>query len=130
MIRVQRHFPRLVVAMLVLALGAAPLLLQTGAWGLMLVEYSLDNSFTHAVEMTFDGQHPCARCRNIQSQQEGKQTQRSVVPTRVVMVLFHETTEWRMAPAETMLSLQRGHDSAFLVVRGQKPAVPPPRVCA
>jgi hypothetical protein len=130
MIPVQRHLPRLVVAIMVLALGAAPLLLQTGAWGLMLVEYSHNNSFTHAVEMTFDGQHPCARCRNIQGQREGKQTQRSIAPTRVVMMLFHEKTEVCTAPVVTMSSPQRGHDSALLVVRAQKPVVPPPRLCA
>lgn len=130
MIRVQRHIPRLLVAMLVLALGAAPVLLQTGAWGLMLVEYSLDNSFTQAVEMTFDGQHPCARCRNIQGQQEGKQTQQTVAPTREVMVLFHEKAELLVVPVETISPPQRGHDPALLVVRGQKPAVPPPRACA
>jgi hypothetical protein len=116
--------------MLVLALGAAPLLLQTGAWGLMLVEYSLDNSFTHAVEMTFDGQHPCARCRNIQGQQDGKQTQRSVPPTRVMMVLFHEKAELCTAPVVTISPPQRRHDPALFVVRGEKPAVPPPRACA
>jgi hypothetical protein len=130
MIRVQRRFPRLLVAMLVLALGAAPVLLQTGAWGLMLVEYSLDNSFTQAVEMTFDGRHPCARCRNIQAHQQENQTPQSIALTRDVMVLFHEETVLCIAPIETISLPQRGHDSALLVVRGQKPAVPPPRRCA
>jgi hypothetical protein len=130
MIRVQRQFPRLLVAMLVLALGAAPVLLQTGAWGLMLVEYSLDNSFTQAVEMTFDGRHPCARCRNIQGQQEGKQSQQTVAPTRDVLVFFHEETGVSVIPVESISPGQRGHEAALLVVRGQKPAVPPPRRCA
>ena len=130
MIRIQRLFPRLLVAMVVLALGTAPVLLQTGAWGIMLVEYSLDNSFTQAVEMTFDGKHPCALCRKIQEHQEGKQTQQSITPTRDVMVLFHEKTVLRLGPEETISLPQRGHDPALVVVRGQKPAVPPPRHCA
>ena len=130
MIWVHRLFPRLLVAMVVLALGAAPVLLQTGAWGVMLVEYSLDNSLTEAVEMTFDGQHPCAMCRKIQEHQQEKQPPQSLTPTREVMVLFHEETIFCMTPGETISLPQRGHDPAFLVVRGQKPAVPPPRSCA
>lgn len=130
MIRVQRLFPRLLVAMVVLALGTAPVLLQTGAWGIMLVEYSIDNSFTQAVEMTFDGKHPCALCRKIQEHQEGKQTQQTVTPTRAVIVLFHEEAVSRMVPGVSISFLQRGHDPALVVVRGQKPAVPPPRHCA
>jgi hypothetical protein len=39
---------------------------QTVAWGQMLRDYTQRNgSFTVAVEQTFDGQHPCELCREI-----------------------------------------------------------------
>lgn len=42
--------------------------LQTVAWAEMLREYSQrTGSLTAAVEQTFDGQHPCALCREIRA---------------------------------------------------------------
>jgi hypothetical protein len=40
--------------------------LQTFAWARMLVEYSAQNSLAEAVEMTFDGKHPCPMCLKIE----------------------------------------------------------------
>lgn len=39
--------------------------LQVMAWCGMLVSYSRVTSVAEAVEMTFDGDHPCPMCKNI-----------------------------------------------------------------
>jgi hypothetical protein len=40
-------------------------LLQTAAWAGMLADYGSAYGIRKAVEMTFDGEHPCAMCRKI-----------------------------------------------------------------
>ena len=44
-------------------------LMQVVAWSGMLVSYSRANTVTEAVEMTFDGDHPCPMCKNIKKAQ-------------------------------------------------------------
>ena len=59
----------LTIAALILSIGAHWALLQSVAWAGMLYSYSQQTSFTRAVEMTFDGDHPCSLCAAIE---EGK----------------------------------------------------------
>ena len=40
--------------------------LQMTAWARMLISYSRDNTVATALEMTFDGEHPCPMCKKIQ----------------------------------------------------------------
>jgi hypothetical protein len=56
----------IVVLLLVLSLGAHWILLQSIAWVGMIVTYSQNTTFTQAVRMTFDGEHPCPLCKFIQ----------------------------------------------------------------
>ena len=44
-------------------MGGHLALLQTIAWGNMLVEFSNSSSLTEAVGKTFDGEHPCELCK-------------------------------------------------------------------
>ena len=119
---------RLLLAVMVLALGTAPLVVQSVAWGLMLVEYSRTTTFTAAVEMTFDGEHPCRLCREVQKQQhEGEQKHQTPSAPRD-LVLYHVAGSASTRPAETFRQPQaRSHEAALLVIRTQRPPVPPPR---
>jgi hypothetical protein len=58
-----------------LANGGHWAVLQSIAWSRMLVEYARENSVVEAVQMTFDGEHPCEMCHRIEAgrQQEDKQ---------------------------------------------------------
>ncbi len=55
-------------------------MLQTVAWGTMLVDYAQSESLTVAVTKTFDGAHPCSLCHTVtegreqEKQQEGAAT--------------------------------------------------------
>ena len=47
-------------------------LLQTIAWGNMLVDFSSESSFSEAMDKTFDGEHPCPLCKVVKkSKSEG-----------------------------------------------------------
>ncbi|MBK1815174.1 hypothetical protein JIN84_06095 [Luteolibacter yonseiensis] len=53
----------LLVGILLVSMGGHLALLQTIAWGNMLVEFSNTSSLTEAVGKTFDGEHPCELCK-------------------------------------------------------------------
>jgi hypothetical protein len=53
----------LLVGILLVSMGGHLALLQTIAWGNMLVEFSSSSSLTEAVGKTFDGEHPCELCK-------------------------------------------------------------------
>lgn len=128
--KIQHLSHRVLVVVLLLALGAAPILVQSMAWGLMLMEYSRANTITTAIGMTFDGRHPCAVCHKVQKQEQGERKQQTLLITREI-VLFHEETVLCLTPMESIWQPQtRGHNPASLVTRAQKPPLPPPRSCA
>jgi hypothetical protein len=53
----------LLIGTLLVSMGGHLALLQTIAWGNMLVDYSSKGSLTEAVGKTFDGEHPCHLCK-------------------------------------------------------------------
>lgn len=53
----------LLIATLIVSFGGHLALLQTIAWGNMMVNYSQAASVKEAAKMTFDGQHPCPMCK-------------------------------------------------------------------
>src|SRR6478672_6809547 len=66
----QRLAHRFVLVLLLIALGLSPVLMQTVAWARMLMDYSRSSTFTVAVAMTFDGDHPCDLCQKVQKAQK------------------------------------------------------------
>ena len=62
MLRTGQH---LLIAALFFAVGGNWLVLQSVAWGRMIVEYSQRSSIKEAVSQTFDGAHPCDMCKAI-----------------------------------------------------------------
>ena len=63
----------LLVLTLALSLGVHWSFLQSVAWVGMVVSYAQDAPFKQALEMTFDGEHPCKLCKLVQ---EGKQSEK------------------------------------------------------
>jgi hypothetical protein len=53
----------LLIGTLFLSFGGGLAVLQTFAWGKMLVGYSSTSSLQEAVKKTFDGEHPCSLCK-------------------------------------------------------------------
>lgn len=65
-------------------------LLQAVAWTGMLVKYSQNVSFVDAVEMTFDGDHPCPMCKAIKKQETARPALKEMT-TLLRPILFLET---------------------------------------
>lgn len=65
----------LLIATLLVSMGGHLALLQTIAWGNMLVEFSSESSFSEAMDKTFDGEHPCALCKVVKKSksEDGKE---------------------------------------------------------
>jgi hypothetical protein len=66
----------LLIAAMLLTMGGHLAVLQTIAWGNMLIEYSRSASITEAADKTFDGEHPCHLCKVVKEsrKQEEKKT--------------------------------------------------------
>lgn len=72
-------------------LGGHWLALQSIAWTRMLAEFSQTDSFSDAVEKTFDGEHPCPMCVNIcdgRQQEERSQSQTPLLKVEKSSELF------------------------------------------
>ena len=120
---------RIAHLLLVLALSASIGLhwafLQSAAWVNMVVTYSRDGGFTEAVQKTFDGEHPCARCKEIQKGQDSEKKHESKSAQQKIE-FFHEQSEVFVVCVPVSVGpLNVEHQ--IVSVRPVSPAVPPPR---
>lgn len=75
--------------------GGHWMVLQSVAWGRMLVDYSRGGSVAEAVSKTFSGQHPCSMCLKIQEgrqQEQEDQNNRPMLPWEKMPELFVDDT--------------------------------------
>lgn len=63
----------LLIGILMVSMGGHLALLQTIAWGNMLVDFSSKVSLTEAMEKTFDGEHPCPLCKVVSKSKDGEE---------------------------------------------------------
>jgi hypothetical protein len=70
-------------------------LLQTVAWTGMVIRYSQHASLQQAISITFDGEHPCALCKAIQTgraEEQKRDNQQLNPPVRLELaVVWHGT---------------------------------------
>jgi hypothetical protein len=98
--------------------------LQSFAWASMLVEYSQRASVAKAIAQTFDGQHPCALCKQIVTGQHTP-VKKGSLPTKAKSDLLCTT--------RTIVLLRPSRDADFfelaLTIRQRfySPPAPPPR---
>lgn len=78
----------LVMALFV-SLGGHWALLQSLAWGRMIVEYSQEGSVKDAVVKTFDGNHPCELCKSLGTARKEKSSDEYLVLKKTEMI--HES---------------------------------------
>jgi hypothetical protein len=65
---------------LILLTGGHWLALQSFAWAKMLKDFSQTDSFTMAIEKTFDGRHPCPMCLKIRHGRQQEEQERRNLP--------------------------------------------------
>jgi hypothetical protein len=115
-----------IVLLVCLSLGVHRGVIQGIAWTQMLVHYASETTLLGAVEMTFDGEHPCPLCKAVQKDREaeGKQPQQSPqAASKLHAVLVNITT--LTAPSADVFTFRMPRQSA--VQRCQAPETPPPR---
>jgi hypothetical protein len=118
----------IVVAVLTVSIASPWALLQTLAWAGMLVKFSRHASFTAAISLTFDGNHPCALCKEIQvsKSKERKETRSGwESATRDLKLDFPPQGVFLPPPPEFCLV---PWFLAALSARADPPPVPPPRL--
>lgn len=114
----------LVIFALVATIGAHWALLQTVAWTSMIIRYSCHTSLTEAVDMTFDGKHPCCLCKFIQKNRaaEKKRHQDESVPQLSPEII------WQPQVFYFARFHRQGFDYKFQpFLRFDEPLKPPPR---
>jgi hypothetical protein len=120
----QRIGNLLLIVALLAATGGHWALLQSMAWTSMLAEHMQSESFTAAMEQTFDGRHPCPLCRAIAAAKKSeKKTEFPLAAQKIEfpplapgLVLFAPTAFQLLAAPDTFA------DSPTLT-----PPTPPPR---
>lgn len=115
-----------VVLALMVSIATPWTLLQSAAWLGMLVRYSQEVTLSKAVELTFDGKHPCRICHFVregksQERHEPKKQTQSEAKLQLSMppevaVFFHPP------PLESSVESER-----FPGIRPARPPTPPPR---
>lgn len=96
----------LLIGTLLVSMGGHLALLQTVAWGKMMMDFAHQVSFSEAVDKTFDGAHPCALCKVVKkskSESEKKLLLKSEMKMEVAL------------PAPVKVPFPRGTELAFRV---------------
>ncbi len=114
----------LLIAAMFFALGGHWLVLQTVAWGGMIVDYSRGARWTEAVEKTFDGQHPCGMCKSIASTRQTEKKHEAFTVVKKIDV-FHQAVVVFVGVATECWEQEIADVAAN--ARAEQPAVPPPR---
>jgi hypothetical protein len=114
-----------IVLALCLAIGLHWAALQSIAWTTMLIHYSKQtSSLAQAVAQTFDGNHPCALCKGIETAQHS-QKKPTVQPAPVKLDLICTTRFVGIIP--TFEDFHYRERALHFSARAQSPPVPPPR---
>jgi hypothetical protein len=102
----QRASQYFLIATLLVSMGGHLALVQTVAWGNMLVDFSSKSSFSEAVDKTFSGEHPCPLCKVVRKskrEDEKKPLLKSEMKLEVAL------------PVPIKLPMPRGTEVAFRV---------------
>lgn len=102
--------------------------LQVAAWTGMVVKYARDVPLGEALEMTFDGDHPCPLCKVIRkAQTTGQQELTELALSERILLFVEAARPWRPAFSvwSQWVAPMRAANSTPL-----RPPVPPPRSVA
>lgn len=121
-LRASQYF---LIGALFVSMGGHLALLQTIAWGNMLVEFSSKSSLSEAVDKTFDGEHPCPLCEVVKkskSEEDKKPLLKSEVKWEVALPVPVEIPQPTSSELEFLVTEYHG---ALVVVHLSVPMQPP-----
>ena len=114
----------LIVATLILSIGAHWGILQLAAWVSMTVSYSHSVPLRVALQKTFDGQHPCRLCKAVAAGKKSEQN-RAALKLETKLDLFSLSEQ--AVPQFVATSSLPFAESNFAPSRVETPPRPPPR---
>jgi hypothetical protein len=119
------RLPKLaVVAALASSIGLHWAIFQSVAWMGMVVNYAYEGGIGDALTKTFDGNHPCALCKEIaRSKQSQKRSEPA--PAAKKFELFSQSIPFVFVPPPYCWETQWPNNSMRSLVR--TPPAPPPR---
>jgi hypothetical protein len=123
---VKRLAKFLIVTALAASIGLHWALLQSVAWSSMLAANLRSASFAQAVQLTFDGKHPCCLCKAIAREKASEQKSDSQLSLKKLEFPPAAALAAR-EPAALFPVLTKG--DLFARVRLLAPPTPPPRSC-
>lgn len=106
------------------AIGLQWVALQSIAWTAMIVDYSKNTSFCHAIAQTFDGAHPCSLCR-IVNKGKTAEDKSNLQPLTPKIDLICTKRAINLVPPSAYLDYLAADFSLSQIE--EAPAVPPPR---
>jgi hypothetical protein len=114
-----------VVLTLCLSIGAHWAVLQSVAWGTMVVQYSQQIPLSNAIAQTFDGNHPCNLCKGISAARNSEKKGDAQQSVTVKPDLICATRSVNLlAPYVNFLFARVKMDASVLA---HSPPTPPPR---
>jgi hypothetical protein len=117
----------MVVTALVLTTGLHWAALQTVAWTTMLASNLCDDSFSQAVDKTFDGMHPCCLCKAIAAARKSEKKSESVAPALKMEFPPMAEKTILIPPAQFKFFPLK---NTFAEYFSSEPLLPPPRVAS
>jgi hypothetical protein len=122
--RMLSRAPRLLVVLaLACSIGLHWAFLQSVAWVTMVVSYSQNATLKEAVEKTFDGQHPCALCKQVA---DGKKSEKKTpIQIEIKKLTFLDCSESLAFVHHNFEMLPPVDASASSLI--DPPLLPPPR---
>jgi hypothetical protein len=100
---------------------------QIVGWVNMTITFSRSESFTTALSMTFDGEHPCALCRLAQSQSQPDDELPSETKSELkslTAVVWHSPS---LVFTQPLVQHVRACVQCMTGMERKRPLVPPPR---
>lgn len=113
----------LVMAMLSIG-GGHWAALQTLAWSRMLVDNTRDSGLKAAVIRTFDGQHPCSLCREIERGRKSEEKPAQTVEMAKLVLIYQPTPRFVAVPRGSWDLVPKGETRE---ARSEAPRLQPPR---
>ncbi len=117
----------LIVAALMVSIGAQWVVLQSAAWVGMAVRYSMEaGSVAEGLAETFDGEHPCALCDVVKKGQQGEKKDAKFGAVKKLELFSNASVVHISAPPVSAFHIFP-MISETAVPRLLAPPVPPPR---
>ena len=110
--------------MLVLAIGGHWACVQSIAWFRMTVAFSKSRPLSTALQMTFDGRHPCKLCKVVQSGRNGERD-KPAKPAQAKLECLCRDGRLSVFASPLQHTAIGGDDIS--VSRLDPPPIPPPR---